>query len=73
MSKAFSCTCFALYRISKGTDEIMLSFRRQLQNLIIPSLFSVKSWVFCVISLSVLSSIYPSGSQPGVFLSLRDI
>ena len=35
----------------------MLSFRMQPQNLVIPSLFSGKSWVFCFSSLSVLSSI----------------
>ena len=44
------------------------------QNLVIPSLFSGKSWVFCFSSLSVyLLFIYPNGSQRGVILSLRDI
>ena len=57
MSKAFCCTHFVLHRISKQTDEVMLSFRTQPQNLVIPSLFSGKSWVFCFSSLSVLSSI----------------
>lgn len=71
--QGFCCNHFVLHRIIKQADEVMLSFRMQPQNLVIPSLSQAGAGFSALAACQFyLLSIYSSDSQR-VILSLRDI